>query len=739
MKKPIYLDFNATTPIEPRVAKAMEPYLYGMFGNPSSAHPYGVEARRAVEHARRQVADCLGCSADEIVFTAGGTESNNMAIKGIGEHLRTRGNHIIISAVEHPAVTEPCRFLEQRGFQITVIPVDTTGWVDPAAVEKAMRPGTILVSVMHANNEVGTVQPVAEIAEIAHRHGAVMHTDAAQSIGKIEVNVDTLNVDLLSIAGHKLYAPKGIGALYIRGGVELDKFMHGADHEYNRRAGTENVLEIVGLGEAARLAREELGIVSQHMLQVRERFLQNLKEELGKSVDWRVNGHPDQHLPNTLSISFRGIEANTLLAEIQDRIAASAGAACHAESIDLSPVLVAMQLPLEYAMGTVRLSVGRMTTADEVDQAAKIISSSVRKLQPGSPSDVHKETGEKIRLTRYTHGMGCACKLRPQALEAVLSRLPIPSDPDILVDITTCDDAAVYRLRDDLAVVATVDFFTPIADDPFTFGSISAANSLSDIYAMGAQPLFALNIVGFPTNRLPIEVLEAILAGAAEKAAEAGVSILGGHTVDDTEPKYGMAVVGIVHPDRVLRNSTAKAGDQLFLTKPIGTGILSTAIKQDMADEEITVNALHTMAQLNRRAAETMQAFPVSACTDVTGFGLLGHLREMTKGSGMDALIHFDAVPLLRGTENMAAAGMVPGGTRDNLDYVRPFIDWGSGLSEIQRLILADAQTSGGLLIAVPAEATQTFLERLHANGTPAAAQIGTFTGPGEGRIRVEK
>ncbi|MBN2555560.1 MAG: selenide, water dikinase SelD [Anaerolineales bacterium] len=739
MKKPIYLDYNATTPIEPRVAKAMEPYLYGMFGNPSSAHPYGVEARKAIELARRQVADMLGCSSDEIVFTAGGTEANNMAIKGAAEHLRAHGNHIIISAVEHPAVTEPCRFLEQRGFQITVIPVDTTGWVEPAAVEKAMRPGTILVSVMHANNEVGTVQSVAEIAAIAHHHGAVMHTDAAQSIGKIEVNVDRLNVDLLSIAGHKLYAPKGIGALYIRGGVELDKFMHGADHEYNRRAGTENVLEIVGLGEAARLAREELGLVSQHMLQIRERFLQNLREGLGESVDWRVNGHPDQHIPNTLSISFRGVEANTLLAEIQDRIAASAGAACHAEAIELSPVLEAMQLPVEYAMGTVRLSVGRMTTEDEVDQAAKIISLSVRRLQPGPPSDVYKDTDEKIRLTRYTHGMGCACKLRPQALEAVLSRLPIPVDPDVLVDITTSDDAAVYRLRDDLAVVVTVDFFTPIADDPFMFGSISAANSLSDIYAMGAQPLFALNIVAFPTNRLPIEVLEAILAGAAEKASEAGVSILGGHTVDDTEPKYGMAVVGIVHPDRVVRNSTANAGDQLFLTKPIGTGILSTAIKQDMANEDIAAHALQTMARLNRRAAETMQAFPVSACTDVTGFGLLGHLREMTKGSGMDALIHFDAIPLLMGTEHMAAAGMIPGGTRDNLDYVRPFMDWGNGLSEVQRLILADAQTSGGLLIAVPAESAQTFLEGLHANGTPEAAQIGAFTGSGEGRIRVEK
>lgn len=375
---PTYLDYNATTPLDPRVAAAMQPFLQGIYGNPSSSHPYGVEARRAVEDARRDVAEMLGCSTDEIVFTGGGSEANNMALKGAADARRKEGRHIVISAVEHPAVVEPGRYLERQGYQLTVVPVDETGRVDPADVERAMRPGTILVSVMHANNEVGTVQPISEIAAIAHRHGALMHTDAAQSVGKIPVHVEDVCVDLLSVAGHKLYAPKGVGALYIRRGIKLEPYLHGAPHESGRRAGTENVLGIVGLGRAAQLVREEGASVREHFHELRGHLLSCLEQALGQDLAWRINGHPIDCLPNTVSISFKGIEANILLATIQDRVAASAGAACHAGSIDVSPVLKAMRVPLDYAMGTVRLSLGRMTTADEIEHAVTVMVEAVR-------------------------------------------------------------------------------------------------------------------------------------------------------------------------------------------------------------------------------------------------------------------------------------------------------------------------------------------------------------------------
>jgi len=738
--KPVYLDYNATTPIDRRVAEAMVPYLYEHFGNPSSAHPYGVQAKRAVESARAQVAALLGCQIAEIVFTSGGSESNNSAIKGVAAAYRERGNHIITSAVEHPAVLEPCRYLESQGYRVTVLPVDEYGMVNPADVERAITPDTILVTIMHANNEVGTIQPIAEIAAIAHRHGALMHTDAAQSVGKMGVRVDDLGINLLSVAGHKLYAPKGVGALYVRSGVKLAKFVHGADHEANRRAGTENVLEIVGLGQAAEIAGRDLERNVAHMRAMRDRLWAGLTHELDTPGLLRLNGHPDERLPNTLSVSFRSIEANTLLSEIGEQVAASAGAACHADQVDVSTVLQAMQVPLEYAMGTVRFSVGKMTTAEEIDRAIEVVVAAVRRLQPEGVlvAPVLAEIGE-IKLTHYTHGMGCACKLRPQVLERVLAKLPLPADPAVLVGMETSDDAAVYKLSDDLAIVQTVDFFTPIADDPYDFGAISAANSLSDIYAMGARPLFALNIVGFPSNRLPVEVLHRILQGALDKAAEADVSVIGGHTVDDTEPKYGMAVTGIVHPERVLTNAAARPGDQIVLTKPIGTGLIATAVKRGLADEATARQAIVLMAALNRDAAEAMVEVGVSACTDVTGFGLLGHLREMTVGAGLDAAIYADHVPVLEAARTFAGAGVVPGGTRDNLAFVEPHVDWDETISEVQKLILADAQTSGGLLIAVPQERLDALLAALAERGVVEAAHIGAFTTPGPGRIAVRQ
>ena len=362
----IYLDYNATTPIDPSVAEAMLPYVHAHFGNPSSGHSFGLAARAGVDLARAQVAGLLGCAAADLIFTSGGTEANNHAIKGVAAAYRDRGNHIITSTVEHPAVTEVCRYLESQGCRITWLPVDEYGLVTPRQVEQAITPQTLLVTIMHANNEVGSIEPIAEIAEIAHHYGALLHTDCAQSVGKIPVRVDDLGADLLSIAGHKLYAPKGIGALYIRPGVHLEKLMHGANHEGNRRAGTENVIELVGLGAACELIDRNLAGYAQRMQEMRDRLESGLRD-CGAGL--RGNGHPEKRLPNTSSISFKGLEADRILAGLE-QVAASAGAACHSDRVEVSHVLAAMNVPMEYAMGTLRFSTGRYTTAAEIDQAA---------------------------------------------------------------------------------------------------------------------------------------------------------------------------------------------------------------------------------------------------------------------------------------------------------------------------------------------------------------------------------
>jgi len=374
--RPIYLDYNATTPIDPEVVEAMKPYLDEHFGNPSSAHWYGVQTRAAVEEARKQVAVLLGCEPGEVVFTSGGTESNNYAIMGAALAKSTEGRHIITSIIEHPAVTEVCRQLESNGFDVTYLPVDEFGTVEPGDVEKAITSETILVTIMHANNEVGTIQSISEIAAITSRHRIVMHTDAAQSTGKIPTLVDELGVSLLSLAGHKLYAPKGVGALFVRRGIHLQKLMHGADHEMNRRAGTENVLEIVGLGKACEIAERDLKQHSDHMRTMRDKLERGL---LNKSLNTKINGHPVERLPNTLSVSFRGLEADVLLSELEE-VAASAGAACHSDSVDVSSVLTAMGVPPEYAMGTIRFSVGRNTTPEEIDITVQKISAVVRRM-----------------------------------------------------------------------------------------------------------------------------------------------------------------------------------------------------------------------------------------------------------------------------------------------------------------------------------------------------------------------
>jgi cysteine desulfurase len=378
MIKPIYLDYNATTPHDPEVIEAMRPFLETEFGNPSSSHWYGIKPKQAVETARRQVAGILNCRPTEVFFTSGGTESNNHAIRGVARRFRGKGNHIITSNFEHPAVIEVCRYLEADGFETTYLPVSKDGLVDPADVERALRPSTILITVMHANNEIGTIQPIAEISRIAKKHGIAMHTDAAQSTGKIPTDVEHLGVDLLSVAGHKVYAPKGIGALYVRSPLEPEKFCFGAGQEMGRRAGTENVLEIVGLGKACEIAQQNLEKDMARMKFLRDRLHEGL---LGRIFDLRLNGHLQHRLPNTLNISFKDLEANRILEDIGLEVAASAGAACHAGSVEISHVLRAMKIPLEWAKGTLRFSVGRMTTEAEIDKTIRVVADAVNKLK----------------------------------------------------------------------------------------------------------------------------------------------------------------------------------------------------------------------------------------------------------------------------------------------------------------------------------------------------------------------
>jgi len=362
-EKPIYLDFNATTPIASEVASAMSQTLIEPFGNPSSEHWAGLPARLAVNKARAQVAAFLHCGSDEVVFTSGGSESNNHALKGVFFAQVGRSGHIITTQIEHPAILNPCRFLERLGASVTYLPVDRFGRVDPEEVRRALTPRTVLISVMHANNEVGTLQPICEIARIARERGILFHTDAAQSAGKISVRVDDLGVDLLSLAGHKLYAPKGIGILYVRKGVALEPLIHGAGHESGRRAGTENILLQVALGAACELAESWLEVES--IRQLRDCFWELLQVKFGKQV--ALNGHPTERLPNTLNVSFVGKIGSTILSTLQG-VAASTGSACHSGSAELSPVLKAMKIPPEIGMGAIRFSLGRTTTREQIEQ-----------------------------------------------------------------------------------------------------------------------------------------------------------------------------------------------------------------------------------------------------------------------------------------------------------------------------------------------------------------------------------
>jgi cysteine desulfurase len=364
-EKTIYLDYNATTPLLPEVVDAMLPYLRDHFGNPSSSHALGRAARAAVETAREQVAALLGCDADEVVFTSGGTESNNLAIRGVTQGLPDR-RHVVTSLIEHPAVAAPCSWLESHGWRVTRAGVDAYGRIRLEELVDTIDTETALVTVMHANNETGVLQPVAALADAAHAAGAVLHTDAAQSVGKVPVSVRELRVDLLSVAGHKLYAPKGVGVLYVRRGAPLVPFLLGAGHERGIRPGTENVASIVGLGVACERARLDLEAEGVRVRILRDRLWQRLQDRIPGLA---LNGHPEQRLPNTLSLRFPGVSGNAILAESPE-VAASTGSACHAGGEEAPAVVVLMGVSPREALGTVRLTLGRGTTTDEVERAA---------------------------------------------------------------------------------------------------------------------------------------------------------------------------------------------------------------------------------------------------------------------------------------------------------------------------------------------------------------------------------
>ncbi|WP_310441910.1 cysteine desulfurase family protein [Sulfurimonas sp.] len=374
---PIYLDYNATTPVDSNVADIMDLYLRRYFGNPSSGHIYGVHAHEAVELARSNLASLIRAQSDEIIFTSCATEANNLAICGSARAMRHIGRHIITSAVEHPSVVQPFLRLRDEGWDVTILPVDKFGRIDSAELSSAIRDDTVLVSIMHSNNEVGTIQPIEEISEITRRHGILLHTDASQSIGKVEVSVESLGVDLLTIAGHKFYASKGVGALYVRRGVLMEPVLVGAGHENGIRPGTENVPGIAGIGEAARIASKLVKKESLQLRQLRDELYSKLLEAIPGLA---LNGHPKYRLPNTLSLSFPQIKGKELLDYTKESIAASVGSACHEEDGAISGVLGAMGLSKKEALGTVRLSIGRFTTKEEIAHAAEAIIAAWREL-----------------------------------------------------------------------------------------------------------------------------------------------------------------------------------------------------------------------------------------------------------------------------------------------------------------------------------------------------------------------
>jgi cysteine desulfurase len=381
--KRIYLDYAATTPCDPAVIAAMQPYFFDKFGNPSSIHSFGQEAKKAIEEAREITASFLGAKPEEIIFTSGGTESDNFAVKGVAYALQKKGNHIITGEIEHHAVIEPAQFLKQAGFKVTFVKADKYGLVDPAAIKKAVTDKTILISVMHANNEIGTIQPVAEIGKIAREKEIYFHTDAVQTVGHIPVNVNELNADLLSLSAHKFYGPKGVGALYVRKGARIERFLHGGGQERGRRGSTHNTPGIVGLGKALQLCQKTMQEEAQFQIRLRDRLV---KELLEKIPEIYLNGHPTQRLPNNVNVSVKYIEGESILLSLDMLgLAASTGSACTSESLEPSHVLLAIGLPHEIAHGSLRLSLGRWTKAEDIDYLLEHLPTVVSNLRAMSP------------------------------------------------------------------------------------------------------------------------------------------------------------------------------------------------------------------------------------------------------------------------------------------------------------------------------------------------------------------
>ncbi len=381
--KRIYLDYAATSPTDPEVLKAMRPHLKKKYGNPSSIYEEGREGKRAIEAARTSVAALAGARPEEIIFTSCGTESNNTAIKGVAFARKEKGNHIITSAIEHHAVTEPCKFLGKHGFKITYIPVSQEGLVDPDDVKKAVTPETILITIMHANNEIGTIQPVEEIGKIAKEHGVYFHTDAVQSFGHIPVNADSLNADLISASAHKLSGPRGAGMLYVRKGTRLSPLLHGGDQEKNRRAGTENTAAIAGFGKAAEIAGEEMEKEAKRLTRLRDGLLKKL---FNKIDDLYLNGHPEKRLPNNINVSVESVEGESMIINLDmEGISVSTGSACTSSTLEASHVLKALGMDPALAHGSLRITTGRFTTKEDTDALAKILPPIVKKLRKMSP------------------------------------------------------------------------------------------------------------------------------------------------------------------------------------------------------------------------------------------------------------------------------------------------------------------------------------------------------------------
>jgi cysteine desulfurase len=383
MKREVYLDYAATTPIRPEVFQAMEPYLTKEFGNPSSIHHFGKQARIAIEEAREKIAKALGAKNEEIIFTSGGTESNNMALKGVAYALSDKGKHIITSSIEHHAILEPCHFLEKLGFEITYLPVDKEGFIDPDSLRKAIRKDTILISIMHANNEIGTIEPIEELTKIAKEYEIYFHTDAVQTVGHIPVNVDKLGVDLLSISAHKFYGPKGIGALYIRKGTKLHPLIHGGEQEQRKRAGTENVAGIVGMGKAIEISILELDNERERLINLRDYFIKEVEKRIEEVY---LNGPREIRLPNNINFSFAYIEGESILLNLDlEGIAISTGSACSSASLEPSHVLSSIGLPIELAHSAVRFTLGHYTTKEDLDYTLEVLEKTVKRLRDISP------------------------------------------------------------------------------------------------------------------------------------------------------------------------------------------------------------------------------------------------------------------------------------------------------------------------------------------------------------------